>query len=436
VRVFRSHAVALSAALLVACAADPVRVETVLHPVLTTPDSLTVLEGDSARLTATVADSDGSLLPHVAVVWAVADTTVVRVSPNGMLQWLRPRTTTAVALAGGETRAVTVNAAVRFVSWGAGSGGYTSEGCGATTRGLVFCDGYDSLRPLPLPAGLAIASLTSALNRTFHRCALATDGRGFCWGNNYWGAAGIADTSVNTSVPPTEIAGGRKYLRLTIGTDHSCALEIGGAAWCWGLNGALGDSVGQRHRLPVRVSGGHLFTEISTGSGHTCAVATDASLWCWGANGAGQLGTGNTTGSGYPVVVPGGLAWRSVGSGAAHTCAIAMDGTGWCWGQNSSGELGATSSGMCGTAPCSTVPLALPLGPLRAIAAGLQLTCAADAQGTASCWGVNAISPPPTLKFVSLSMGDTEVCGTTEEQLVYCWGGHFGSAAVRVRNQP
>jgi len=122
---------------------------------------------------------------------------------------------------------------------------------------------------------------------------------------------------------------------------------------------------------------------ISSGHGESCALKADGSLWCWGFNYAGEIGDGTVTTRTTPVPVFGissGVAAVSVGS--ARTCAVKTDGSAWCWGHNAIGALGD------GTTEPSLVPVRVKLGiHATAVAAGTEHACAIVSDGTVWCWG-------------------------------------------------
>ena len=108
---------------------------------------------------------------------------------------------------------------------------------------------------------------------------------------------------------PVAVAGGRVFTSLVVGERHTCGLETGtGTAWCWGWNGygQLGDgTAGTDRRSPVAVKGGRAFVSLVAGQQHTCGLeAGTGTAWCWGWNDDGQLGDGTSgTDRSVPVAV-------------------------------------------------------------------------------------------------------------------------------------
>jgi alpha-tubulin suppressor-like RCC1 family protein len=95
---------------------------------------------------------------------------------------------------------------------------------------------------------------------------------------------------------------------VSAGDRHSCGLQAGGAAYCWGTNtyGQLGNGGSYSPSLvPVAVTGGISFTTISAGPNQTCGRSTSGAGFCWGLRGYGTLGDGYMAYNITPIQVPG-----------------------------------------------------------------------------------------------------------------------------------
>ena len=98
--------------------------------------------------------------------------------------------------------------------------------------------------------------------------------------------------------------------------------------------------------------------------------------------------------------------WISAGSN--HNCGLLVDGTAVCWGDNAVGQ-------------------ALPPRDVRfrSISAGDEHSCGVRLDGTVVCWGGNrwGQSDAPVGKFVSVDAGGYFTCGVRDGGRVACWGG-------------
>ncbi len=257
---------------------------------------------------------------------------------------------------------------------------------------------------VPTPLGGPSTRFTSVSVAGFSACAIDEAQHGLCWGEALDGALGNGDASDTALPPAVTLPGGHAFTALEQGIFGGCGIDTGGVAWCWGSDvvGELGvnDSTGAIDAsAPMAVAGGLHFTQIAVGGVYTCGITTTGLTECWGINVAGQLGDGAPEEENRvaPTPVASG-AFVSVFAGAkndilGHTCALDASGAASCWGVNDVGELGAASSNQChfgAGQPCSVSPIAVAGG----------------------------------LKFVTLAVGDDHTCGMVADGHVYCWGGN------------
>ena len=220
-----------------------------------------------------------------------------------------------------------------------------------------------------------------------HVCGVTLDGAAYCWGNQFRGALGNGKAD-GSSPQPELVLGGLTFTTVRAGPGYSCALTPPGEAYCWGVNdyGLLGDSQPPAPFLystsPSHVTGGHRFVTITLGGLHACAIAIDARAYCWGWNNYGQLGNGSSAASSWPVPVSGDLRFVSLTAGYLHTCGLTADGAGYCWGNNERGQFGTGD-----TVAASTPQLIASPGTYVTLVAGGRHTCARTPSGDAFCWG-------------------------------------------------
>ncbi len=271
-----------------------------------------------------------------------------------------------------------------------------------------------------------------------HTCALLSDGRVKCWGDNQYGQLGLGDTArrgdgpgeMGADLPAVDLGPGATAIAVDAGNLHSCALLLGGDVKCWGfgLEGQLGlgdnkfrgDGPGEMGAMLPPVDLGGPAIAISTGLSFTCALLSDGSVKCWGYNGFGQLGLGDTQNRGdnpgemgpmLPAVAlaPGKLV-ASIHAGRLHTCVRLEDSSVQCWGRNGYGELGLGDTQHRGDGP-GEMGASLPIVDLGAGLSAVSLdaggaynffahTCAVLSDGSAKCWGYNGSG--------ELGLGDTQ----------------------------
>jgi alpha-tubulin suppressor-like RCC1 family protein len=321
--------------------------------------------------------------------------------------------------------------------------------------------------------GLVFASVSVGYA---HACGVTTAGAAYCWGLNSTGQLGDGNPWTN-SATPVVVAGGLTFASVSASANHTCGVTTTGAAYCWGVGGILGDSLGSPSSTPLLVAGGLTFESVSAGYVHTCGVTTAGAAYCWGEGYYGELGDGTTNGSMAPVPVAGGLTLAEVSAGGNHTCGLTTTGVAYCWGMNTMGELGlGTSTGpeQCqngGSYACSIMPVAVAGGlTFKTVSAAGVHSCGVTTNGVPYCWGDNlrdllgsgtgqptgpeqcadiagvevdwgpSVIPCSTvpvkvgggLDLASLTTGGLNafVCGLTSTGVAWCWGGDRGVDAL------
>ena len=289
-------------------------------------------------------------------------------------------------------------------------------------------------------------------------CALNTDGFIFCWGNNSYYQLG--NGTVTSASSPTAAAGGTgDWLTLDGGRLHVCGIKASGEAYCWGYNGnnQLGDGApgngNKSYGLPV--AGGKQWLKLAAGNDHTCGIASDNTLWCWGLNSTYQLGDGTTVLRAVPTQEKT-LAsdWLSVDVAATSTCAVKLNGQRWCWGTNYSGAGGdGYAAGI--TAP-KWVDLEVDWATVYGHASTDGNFCGRRTDGRLFCWGdgtmgqtgqpgaeavtLNPLQVGVASDWISVANSGRFACGVRATGELFCWGatsrGGTGSGFVSDRLDP
>jgi alpha-tubulin suppressor-like RCC1 family protein len=327
--------------------------------------------------------------------------------------------------------------------------------CALTLAGEAYCWGDNQHAQIGNGGDTGVATLpirvdttetfTSIATGQFHSCALTADGRAFCWGDGLTGQLGVETFETCTFSGfcikrPRQVASGARFTQIAIGESHSCALDLQGAAYCWGINstGALGLGFTSFRVLtptPIvaAIFGEHpnRWSEIAAGWRVTCAAGqaeppalpAGRGVYCWGgAVQAPLLGRvftiggefSLTTRSPVPVSVEvfgdvfvstiglrflvssqGWLVGGGISLLGGFTCALDAAGDMWCWGANEKGQFGgSTTQANCESlyaVACTLWPVkSLVLPSFSRISAGGQYMCGLSTTGTAWCWGENS----------------------------------------------
>lgn len=148
---------------------------------------------------------------------------------------------------------------------------------------------------------------------SFHSCAILANRRIKCWGFNFFGELGYENTDnigdqsseMGNALDFVDLGDGLLVQQVAVGRSHTCALFTNGKLKCWGDNsfGQLGiNSMLQKghttltmgNNLPfVDLGGEYTVLKVQTGQYHTCALLNIGQITCWGRNDRDQLGTGD-----------------------------------------------------------------------------------------------------------------------------------------------
>ncbi len=323
----------------------------------------------------------------------------------------------------------------------------TNHSCALDTAGTVRCwgrnsDGYLGVEPpaeeIPAemlgPISVAVTG-GQAIYGGEGRTCVKTGATMLCWGSDGDGLLG--DGTTGTTLTPTAITEAvATPSSISLGDNHTCAVDGAGAVYCWGNNGsgALGIDGGSSSTAQIATAAPAVADEVSVGDSHSCARAAGA-VTCWGNNDSGQLGDNTQTtpaaGTAVSAVLP--AAALDLASGNAHNCAVVEGGGVFCWGANNRGQLGLPLAGDVVSGPAQvTLPAAA-----TAVFASENTTCALLSDSRVFCWGSNQFqqlgldldipwSATPTeipeLLAATIGMSGTHICVTTTDGVAQCWG--------------
>jgi alpha-tubulin suppressor-like RCC1 family protein len=409
------------------------------------PTTASVVTGATVQLTATVRDANGNVVV-TAVAWGTSSSNIAIVSASGLVTGVGPGQATITATSQGKSGSATVvvGAAPAMSALFAGITAGHWFTCALRANGASYCwgeiPGSGGSRPAATSSPDPFVQISGG---TLHACAVTTERRVRCWGNNQYRQAGGVSAAVINS--PQALSSTLEFASVASGSNSSCALTTAGAAYCWGT-GYLGNGPFSEYRnVPVAVGGGLLFTQIAAGGdamAYGCGIATNGSAWCWGNSMDGALGFSPDSNQArtVPGAVAGNLLFARLATGWHHTCGLTPAGKVYCWGRNASGQLGN------GTTINSGLPVevAAPGIQFASVTVGQHHTCALSTDGLAYCWGANGTSglgptgsrlgdgtttgrTLPTavvggLRFSSLAAGGQHTCGLTTSNRAYCWG--------------
>ena len=330
-----------------------------------------------------------------------------------------------------------------------------------------------ALTAITLGAGRTATAITAG---TEHACALLDNGTVKCWGNNASGALGQGNTTdvgdgvgtLMSALPSIDLGTGVTARAIGAGNQFTCALLSDGKVKCWGENqyGQLGlgdtndrgDGAGEMGtNLPsIDFGSNKTATAIAVGAESACAILNLGEVKCWGRNNDGELGQSNTTDlgdGGTPSIAAApaanlgtGKTAKSIAAGDEYFCAVLNDNTLKCWGNNSNGQLGLgdTNDRGDGAGEMGDALLAVNLGTgltATSVSAGMATTCALLSDNTLKCWGSNVqgqvgqgdtttpvTSPSPVINVgagktaVSVAIGNSHTCAVLIDVSVKCWG--------------
>jgi alpha-tubulin suppressor-like RCC1 family protein len=299
---------------------------------------------------------------------------------------------------------------------------------------LVGCRQIFGLEPpVADDAGSMCAAVRSMSVGWNHSCAVDHAGSVWCWGANEHGQVN-ATLTASVFVDPIVVELPGPALEVATGKWSTCALLEDHAVYCWGNNeyGQLGDGSGMGGQPRKVALAGAGAIDLSAGAWAACVrTVEDSSIWCWGDGTLGEAGSSivETT----PKLIVGTAGAKQLEVGHRHVCAVDAFDRAICWGRGGQGQLGVDVT-------TSVNPTPLTVGNLPAVeqvTVASKTSCARDAGGVVRCWGAGSVgelgdgayrassSNPITAvvdQVTDVALGNYGACAVRENGTVQCWG--------------
>lgn len=347
--------------------------------------------------------------------------------------------------------------------------------CALTDAGDAYCWGRALGDTVDLPGPERVMSgvkLQQIARGNAYACALTVDREVFCWGVDLSNGLGVPAAAriplgdATRVLTPTRVPGLPPIQAISAGSYATCALATDGRLFCWGdLPDPTGRNMGAAGTAPQALGGDLRFRSISLRGRHLCGIATTGTAYCWGWDVGGEAGaTGSREDLVFTPRAVQGVDVASAVAGQRMSCVISTAGQGHCWGHNVAGKLG---SGVAADPPEPTTapfvkhtPTPLPGGlTFSSIDPGMgETACGVITSGRVYCWGVNGFgqagidpassarcaylsfsgiastpcNPAPrpmtdSTLFLDVQVGFFMACGRTTQRFVMCWGGNQGN---------
>ena len=291
-------------------------------------------------------------------------------------------------------------------------------------------NGVDDVAPIDLGSSLTAVALVTGNNGDSGgiiepvECAVFSDGRMKCWGQNLYGRLlnpmnlGDEASEMGSNLAPVNLGAGKKAVDVTLGNEWGCALLDDKTTKCWGFNLAatgtglnvqanpgFGDTASMADLNPIDLGTNVKALDIQAfpGVNATCVLTDTNEIKCFGQNWSGVLGTENGSSIGDNSNEMGdNLVSVNLGEGrkalkmlslGGRVCALLDNQSLKCWGRNISlfGSYGINST--LGNGPGEM---------------GDNLI---------------EINVDPSEKIVDIAGGNAFICALMENEQVKCWGG-------------
>jgi len=301
------------------------------------------------------------------------------------------------------------------------------QSCALAESGLLYCwdllQANGSILDEPTLLGGIPPLVDFDLGDNGQGCGVDRDGKVLCWGPS-------TEQLANGVRPRSRQAfrAGARFVKVSAGFAHACALDDAGGVWCGGNNtdGELGTGDTTDHPDEMlKVKGLGKAIDVSAGVNNSCAVLESGEAWCWGTD-SPVTSSKLLFESLVPIRIGQFTGLFAVHNGRNFMCGISARAV-HCWGSNIMGQLGATIEQMGGHIAGLVT---LPSGPPTSIGAGLFNACGTFDEGLVLCWGswnekpIFTPRPVEGLPFArAVSVNVNKACALAAGDQVWCWGG-------------
>lgn len=215
--------------------------------------------------------------------------------------------------------------------------------------------------------------------------------------------------------PSGEPLEGLQRTTVAVGAQHTVVLTNEGLVQVAGKrnSGNLGDNVpvgtGERNQ-PVTLASLPVMASVAAGNRHSLALTETGQLWVWGSNASYQLGFLSELVNQYkPVAVPLGVPLRAIAAGGDVSAGIDTSGNLWLWGNDPTRLLPGSGPHPMGLAPGKTAGLP----PALSVSIGRDVILVAGEDG--SLWEIGerprgGVSVPVQLDL-PVGVGEAKVVG-------------------------
>ncbi|MCA9673923.1 MAG: hypothetical protein KC464_02695, partial [Myxococcales bacterium] len=165
--------------------------------------------------------------------------------------------------------------------------------CALDVDGVVWCwgrddhgqagDGHADARFVGTPVQGIAGTPVQLSSTNHHTCARTDDGRVFCWGANEAGQLGDGTDQDRATAIEVPRQNAMPWDWISAGWNHSCGVSQT-RLYCWGADnyGQLGNGTSAGTQSPTRIAPTVTWSYVDASGFQTCALDDGGARWCWG----------------------------------------------------------------------------------------------------------------------------------------------------------